>query len=240
MIYLPNLPTTWNSKTYQEYINYLKSISEPEYKEFHSKLCFTKYEILGIRVPKLRSIAKQISKTSYQDFLKFCNSNYYEEVFIEGLVISYIKDENIFLNYFNKYLTKIDNWGICDSFCNSLKIVTKNPSKYFALCQELSLSKDEYISRVGLIIILNFFVQEEYLNSIFNILDSITSDKYYVNMAQAWLICELYIKYPQPTEKYLKNNKLNKFTQNKSISKIRESYRISKECKDYLNTLKIK
>jgi 3-methyladenine DNA glycosylase AlkD len=159
---------------------------------------------------------------------------------IEGLLLSYIKDEITFDKYFNKFITKIDNWGICDSFCNSVDIVKNNPTKYFNLCKELSLSKEEFISRVGLIIILNYFIKEEYLKDIFNTLDSITSDKYYINMAQAWLICELYIYYPQETENYLKKNKLNKFTHNKSISKIRESYRISKEKKDYLNTLKRK
>lgn len=234
------LPTTWNNKTYQEYINYLISIKEEKYKQFHSKLCFTKYEILGIRLPIIRKIVKQISKTNYEDFLKLTKSNYYEEVMIEGLVISNIKEEQLFNKYFNKYITKIDNWGICDSFCNSLDIVTKNPSKYFNLCKELSLSNEEFISRVGLIIILNYYVKEEYLQDIFNILDSIISDKYYINMAQAWLICELYIYYPQVTENYLKKNKLNKFTHNKAISKIRESYRISKEKKEYLNTLKRK
>ena len=234
------LPTTWTNKTYQEYLDYLISIKEEKYKEFHSKLCFTKYEILGIRLPIIRNISKQISKTNYQDFLKYTDSKYYEEVLIEGLVISTIKEETIFDKYFNKYITKIDNWGICDSFCNSLNIVTKNPSKYFNICKELSLSQEEFISRVGLIIILNYFIKEEYLKEIFNILDSINSNKYYVNMAEAWLICELYIYYPQQTEECLKNNKLNNFTHNKSISKIRESYRISKETKDYLNTLKRK
>ena len=234
------IPTIWTKETYQEYINYLISIKEDKYKEFHSKLCFTKYKILGIRLPIIRKISKQISNTNYKDFLKYTKSKYYEEVMIEGLVISTIKDELIFDKYFTKYINKIDNWGICDSFCNSLNIVNKNPSKYFKLCKELSLSKEEFISRVGLIIILNYFIKKEYLTDIFNILDSIKSDKYYVNMAQAWLICELYIYYPQETKKYLKKNKLNNFTHNKSISKIRESYRISKEVKDYLNTLKRK
>lgn len=234
------IPTIWTKETYQEYIKYLITIKEDKYKEFHSKLCFTKYKILGIRLPIIRKISKQISNTNYKDFLKYTKSKYYEEVMIEGLVISTIKDELIFDKYFTKYINKIDNWGICDSFCNSLNIVNKNPSKYFKLCKELSLSKEEFISRVGLIIILNYFIKKEYLTDIFNILDSIKSDKYYVNMAQAWLICELYIYYPQSTEKYLKNNKLNKFTHNKSISKIRESYRISKETKEYLNTLKRK
>ena len=233
-----DIPSTWNRETYQEYINYLISIKEDKYKEFHSKLCSTKYEILGIRLPTIRKIVKQISKTNYEEFLKLTNSKYYEEVMIEGLIIASIKDDTKFEKNFSKYIPKIDNWAICDSFCNSLNIVTKNPLKYFNLCKELSLSKEEFISRVGLIIILNYFVKEEYLEDIFNILDSINSDKYYINMAEAWLLCEIYIYYPQRTEIYLKNNKLNKFTHNKSISKIRESYRISKEKKEYLNTLK--
>lgn len=127
------LPTQWNKRTYQEFLKYLNDISEQNYKEFHSKLCFTKYEILGIRVPILRKIAKQISKTNYQEFLKLCSNTYYEEVFIGCLVISHIKDETIFLKYFNNYLSKIDNWAICDTFCNSLKIVNTNPNKYFNL-----------------------------------------------------------------------------------------------------------
>lgn len=235
-----DLPTIWNKDTYQEYIKYLISIKEDKYKEFHSKLCFTKYEILGIRLPIIRKIVKEISKTNYLEFLNQVESNYYEEVMIEGLLISNIKDEKIFTKYLKKFILKIDNWGICDSFCNSLDIVLTNPTKYFSICKELSLSKEEFISRVGLIVILNYFVKKEYLSDIFVILDCITSDKYYINMAEAWLVCELYIYYPQETEKYLKNNKLNKFTHNKSISKIRESYRISKEQKDYLNTLKRK
>ena len=73
--------TIWNKQTYKEYINYLKSIKEEDYKKFHSKLCFTKYEILGIRVPILRKIAKSISKTNIDEFLNLCNSKYYEEIF---------------------------------------------------------------------------------------------------------------------------------------------------------------
>ena len=230
----------WNKENYKNYIEYLKSISEPKYKEFHSKLCFTKYEILGIRVPKMRKIATDISKTDFENFLQFCKNDYYEEVFIEGLVISNIKDESTFQKYFYNYISKIDNWGICDTFCNSLKIVNKNQKKYFDISKELSLSEEEFISRIGLVLILNFFVKEEYLKDIFLILNSVKSNKYYINMAEAWLICELYIKYPQETEVFLKDNKLNDFTQNKSISKIRDSYRITKETKEYLNTLKRK
>ncbi len=228
----------WTEESYYNYLNYLKSLADNKYKNFQQKLCTTKYEILGIKIPLLRKIAKEISKTNYLEFLKLCKNTFYEEVLIEGLVIANIKDEKIFIEYFNEYIKKIDNWAICDSFCNSLKIVTKNPLKYFKLAKKLSLNKKEFISRTGLIIILNFYVKEEYLNDIFNTLDKINSNKYYINMAESWLICELYIHYPQETEKYLLNNNLNNFTHNKAISKIKDSYRVSKEQKNYLDTLK--
>jgi hypothetical protein len=59
-------------------------------------------------------------------------------------------------------------------------------------------------------------------------------------MAEAWLICELYIKFKEPTLEFIKNNNLNKFTHNKAISKIHDSYRVSVEEKEYLNSLRRK
>jgi len=231
----------WNKKEYETYIKYLKSLSDSKYREFHKSLTETKYEIIGIRVPIMRHLAKEKLKTDYLTFLKYCKDKYYEEVFIEGQVIAGIKDENIFLEHFYKFLPKIDNWAICDSFCNSLKRMKKDPDKYFPIVKELSLKDQEvFTSRVGLICILNHFIDEKYLKEIFTILDTIKSDEYYLNMAEAWLVCELYTKYPKETTKYLKKNKLNKFTHNKAISKIHDSYRISKEEKEYLNTLKRK
>lgn len=234
------IPTIWNAKTYQEYIKYLESLKDQKYKDFQGKLIFTKYEMLGIRIPKLRNIAKQISKTDISSFLKLTQNKYYEEIMINGFVVASIKDENIFDEYFLKHIKFIDDWSLCDSFCNSIKQVYQDKDKYFTMSMELSLSNEEFISRVGLITILSHFVEQQYIKEIFKLLNNIKSDKYYVNMAEAWLVCELYIKFPKPTEKFIKNNKLNKFTHNKAISKIRESYRISKEDKDYLNTLKRK
>jgi 3-methyladenine DNA glycosylase AlkD len=194
--------------------------------------------MLGIRLPILRKIARDISKTNIEEFLKLSNDTYYEEVMLQGLVISHIEDEQVFYNYFKKYINKIDNWAICDSFCNSIKIVKKYEDKYFKEAVKLSLSEKEFISRVGLIILLNHFIKEENLEKIFDTLNKIKTDKYYVNMAEAWLVCEIYTKYPKQTLKFIKNNNLNKFTQNKSISKIHDSYRVSVKEKEYLKTLK--
>ena len=95
----------------------------------------------------------------------------------------------------------------------------------------MSTNEDEFISRIGLILILNHFINENNLESIFSILDSINSNKYYTNMAEAWLVCDLYIKFPRQTLEFIKHNNLNTFTQNKAISKIHDSYRVRAEDK---------
>ena len=229
-----------NKNNYDEFIKYLFSLKDDKYKEFHSSLVLnSKYEMIGIRVPIMKNIAKAISKEiDIEEFLKISKDKYYEEVMIQGLLISHIKDEKIFDKYFNNHIKKIDNWALCDTFCSSINIVEKYEDKYFNQALELSLNNKEFISRVGLVLILDHFINKDNLNKIYEVLNKIDSDLFYINMAEAWLVCELYIKYPKETKEFLKDNKLNKFTQNKSISKIHDSYRVSKEEKDYLNKLR--
>lgn len=229
----------WNKETYKSFVDWLQSQKDEKYKEFHSSLVLnSKYEMIGIRVPIMRQIAKEISKTNKEEFLKYAQDKYYEEVFIQGIVISSIKEESVFYDYFKEFIKKIDNWAICDSFCNSIKIVEKYEDKYFKESIKLALNNQEFLSRVGLITILNHFISEKNLDTIFDTLNKIDSDKFYINMAEAWLICEIYIKFPDKTKEFLKDNKLNKFTQNKAISKIHDSFRVSKADKDYLNKLR--
>ena len=231
----------WNKESYKEFINYLKSIKEDKYKEFHQSLVLnSKYEMLGIRLPIMRKIAKEISKSNIEEFLNISENNYYEEIMIQGLVISNIKDEKLFYKYHLKHIKKIDNWALCDTYCNSIKIVKKYEEKYFKESLKMSLNNDEFISRTGLIMILSHFINKNNLENIFAILNKIESDKYYVNMAQAWLLCEMFIKYREETLKFLEKNNLNKFTINKTISKIHDSYRVSKEDKELLNKYHIK
>ena len=142
MLILENLTTkTWNKECYKEFINYLISLKDEKYKEFHSSLVLnSKYEMIGIRVPIMREVAKNIAKSNIEEFLKYSQNKYYEEIMIQGLVISHIKDEKTFYNYFKKYIIKIDNWALCDSFCSSIKIVRKHEEKYFKEAIKLSLN----------------------------------------------------------------------------------------------------
>ena len=225
----------WNENEYKAFVKYLLSLQDLKYKEFNSSIVLnSKYEMIGVRLPLMRDIAKKIAKSNILEFLKYAKDEFYEEIMIQGFVISYIKDEEIFYKYFKEHIKKIDNWALCDSFCSSIKIIRKYEEKYFNESIKLSLSKEEFISRVGLVIILNHFINQNNLEIILDTLNKIKSEKFYINMAEAWLICEIYTNFPERVKVFLENNNLNKFTQNKSISKINDSFRVSKEEKELL------
>ena len=232
------LNNTWDEVQYNKLINYLNNIGEEKYKDFNSKLVLTKYKMYGIKVPILRDIAKKISKTNIISFLDIVKSNSYEEVMIEGIVISYIKEVDLCVKYFNKFINKIDNWAICDTCISSMKIVNKNKELFLKQIKKYIKSKNEYVVRVGVVLLLNYYIEDSYIDLVFDIINSINRDNYYINMAIAWLVSVCFVKYRNKTFKYLNDNKLNRFTYNKSIQKIIESYRVRLEDKEILRSMK--
>lgn len=230
----------WNKKTYKEFVKYLESLRNEKNSLFGQKLIKTKYEILGLKTPDMKNIIKDILKGDYEGFLKVVEHNYYEEIVIHGGIINNYKFDGEYFTLLENYLPYIDNWATCDVFCYKNKYSQINKDKNFNYFLSLAKDKREYYSRLGLIMILGNFVLDEYIDKILELIDGIESDLYYVNMAQAWLLCDCYIKAKDKTSKYLLKNKLNKFTFNKAISKMCDSYRVTKEDKEYLKTLRRK
>lgn len=229
----------WTKKLYSEFKKYLKSQKEAKkFLDFSQKSISTNYKMIGIKIPVLRKIASKIATTDIISFLNVAEDNTYEEVLIQGLVISYIKDVDIMLSYFDKFILKIDNWAICDACISSMKIVKKNKKLFFTRIKQYLKSQEEFVVRVGVVLLLDYYIDDYYIDKIFTLVDSINRDEYYINMAIAWLISECFVNQKEKTYKYLKNNHLNKFTYNKAIQKIIESLRVSKEDKDILRTLK--
>lgn len=210
-----------------------------KYKKFHSSLCPNIDKIIGVRMPELREMAKKISIQNYVKFLNEGQEEYYEELVLKGLVIGYanISIEET-LKYLKKFVPKINSWAVCDTTCSNLKITKKYMSEMWEFLKQYLVSKNEYEIRFVIVMYLNYYLTDEYIDEILQEIDKIKNDDYYVKMAIAWLISFAYIKQKDKTEKYLQENNLDKFTQNKAIQKICESYRVKKEDKDMLRMLK--
>lgn len=217
----------------------LETLKESEYQKFTASLLPGVESILGVRLPKLRQIAKKLAKDDWKEYLKEAKDDSMEEIMLQGMTLGYAKgnlqDKEEFLRIF---IAKIDNWSVCDSCCNSIKIAKEQPEEMWEFLQEYLHSEKEFEIRFALVQFLNYYVNEEYLQRVLAEIDKISSKAYYVEMAQAWAVSICYREFPKETEPFLKQNHLNDFTHNKALQKITESLKVSKEQKAYIRRLK--
>ena len=224
----------------EEIINELKCIADEEYRIFHSGLCPGTENILGVRVPNLRKFAKKLAKQEGFEVLSTLKDEFYEEVMLQGLLIG-ILDMNLEnrLKYLEEFIPKIDNWAVCDITCAGLKFTNKNKEKVWEFLKPYINSSKEFEIRFGIIMLLDYFITDEYVDSVISILNNTLCNTYYVRMAVAWTISVIYVKYKEKTIEFLKgNNNLDDETYNKALQKIIESNRVPKSEKNAIRKLK--
>ena len=149
---------------------------------------------------------------------------------------------NELIIYINDYIKFIDNWAMVDSIVSNLKVFKKYEKEVFELAKNYINSKEEFEIRFGYCILLSYYIcayKEQYIDAIFSLCNK-SHPMYYVQMMVAWLLSISYIKFKEKTYQFLLSNKLDNFTFNKTISKICDSYRISKEEKQQLKYLRRK
>ena len=223
--------------------NKLFEMQEKKYQKFNSNLCPGINNIIGIRTPILRNYAKELLKQfETKKLLNNIGNEYFEEIMLQGMIIGLSKEKDIsqIFKYIEKVVPKVDNWAVCDIFCGGLKIINKYPNKFWEFIQKYLDSDKEFEIRFGVVIILGYYIKEEYIQEIFKICDKIESKEYYVQMAIAWTLSICLVKHYNETLKYLKSKecKLDNFTYNKSIQKAIESFRVPDERKNILRKMK--
>lgn len=219
----------------------LLELKDEEYGKFQKKLCpDTNLEIIGIRIPKLRNLAKELAEEDYKYYLKSIENKYFEEILLEGLIIGYCKvDIYEKLELIKEFVPKIDSWSITDTFCPTLKIKEKDLEKVWNFIMPYLKSNKEFEVRFAIIMMLGYYITDQYVDEVIECLDKVDNEGYYAKMAVTWTLAEIGIKYYDKLIKYLKgNNKLDTFTYNKTLQKLRESYRISSEQKEELKKMK--
>jgi 3-methyladenine DNA glycosylase AlkD len=219
----------------------LIELSEPEYKAFTSKLLPGITNIMGVRLPNLRKMAKQIAKEDWRTYLNEASNDSYEEIMLQGMVIGFAHTNfGELVKHIETFVPKIDNWSVCDSFCCGLKITKKYPKEMWDFIQTYLNDSREYLIRFGAVMLLNYYISEEYIDEALLLLDNIKSEAYYVKMGVAWAISMYYVKLPENTMLYLQNNRLDDFTYNKTLQKITESLKVDKETKNLIRSMKRK
>ena len=209
------------------------------YREFNSKLIpnIDKETMIGVRIPDIRKIEKTLSIEEKEEFLLKLPHKYFEENMLHGIIISNMKDYNKVITNLEKFLPYVDNWAVCDSI--SPKIFKKNREKAIVNVLSWIKSNHTYVCRFGIGMIMQLYLEDEYFKkSYLDIIAEIKTEDYYINMMRAWTFQVALVKKWKEAIKYIEKGLLDEFTHNKTISKSCDSYKIEKEKKEYLKTLR--
>lgn len=211
----------------------LQELAEPEYRDFHAHLLPGVENIMGVRVPAMRKLAKKAARQDWRAYLADPSDDTYEEIMVQGMVIGYAKMETAErVSHLNEFVPKIDNWAVCDCCVSTCKFMAKDQELWFEYLLGQIETGTEFRIRFGAVALMDYFVSEEWIDRVLAVYDKIRHEGYYVKMAVAWGISVCYVKFPEKVRAMLKDNHLDDFTQNKAIQKIRESYRVSREDKE--------
>lgn len=219
----------------------LAEMAEPAFRDFSAALVPGCGEMLGVRLPALRRFAKELAGNGGHPGLPLPADACFEEVMLLGMVIGAAKMPlEKRLEAAAAFIPFIDNWSVCDSFCAGLKAARKEQAAFFQFLVPYLESEKCYEARFGLVMLLDWFINDTYIDRTLERLAAFRHPDYYAQMAAAWAISIAYIKFPQKTLPLLVKNGLDDFTHNKAIQKIRESRRVSAADKEKLLTLKRK
>ena len=227
--------------TNEEIREYLQEHAEEKFQKFTSGLIPGTDPILGVRLPEIRKLARQLAREDWRSYLKEARDDSYEEIILQGFVIGYARgDIEEILSYAKIFIPKIHDWSVNDGFCSTFKIAQKHREKVWDFLMSYCTSPNEFEQRVVAVMLMDHFLVDEYIDRVLAVWDQLKHEGYYCKMGVAWGVATAYVKFPKETHAFLLNNHLDDFTYNKAIQKMIESYRISPEEKEMLRTMKRK
>lgn len=212
--------------------DFLRKNEDKKNAIFQRRILVTDKYIYGLKTGVLEEYAKELVKRRVN--IEDLPLDSFEEVLLAGMVLARSKmSKQDKIKYLDKLIVYFDNWAHCDMIVSRLKGL-ESEREYF---EKLLLRENPFEKRVGIIYLMCYFVRKNARDGLDQIL-SVKDENYYVKMAQAWTIAEAGIRdfeyifnlLPQIEDKFLRN---------KSISKMCDSFRITKEQKFELKKLRL-
>lgn len=218
----------------------LFSLQDSAYREFQSKLIpnVPAESVIGVRTPELRRLAKEIFKSGdFEGFLSSLPHKYFEENQLHAFIISEIKDFEKCLSETEKFLPFVDNWATCDQ--SSFKAFNNHKAELQKKIKVWIKSNHTYTVRFAIGKLMQLFLDEDFRPEYAELVASVKSEEYYVNMMIAWYFATALSKQYEAAFSFIEQKRLDKWTHNKTIQKACESFRISDERKEILRGYKI-
>lgn len=216
----------------------LSEMADPGYRNFIMPLMPGVNDVVGVRLPQLRRLAREIAQgDDRQAYLGKEDGGCFEERMLRGMVIGYMRCTPVEkLEHVARFVPQIDNWAVCDSFCWTLRREESAPMWQFI--QPYFRSPSEYDVRFAAVMALRNFIDEEHLEALLAIFDGIRHEGYYARMAVAWAVSVAFVRFPERTLEWLRACRLDDWTFNKSLQKIVESLRVDDAAKRVVRSMK--
>lgn len=209
------------------------------YRDFHAKLIPTidKNSIIGVRIPELRKLARQVAGTDEaRDFLSQLPHRYYDENNLHAFIIELTRDYDEAMRLTNLFLPHIDNWATCDSF--TPKVFSRHHDELLEAVNTWIVSNHTYTVRYAIRMLMAFFLDERFKPEYAQMVADVKSDEYYIKMMIAWYFATALAKQYDTALGFITSRSLDTWIHNKAIQKAIESYRITNEQKEMLRKLK--
>lgn len=217
--------------------------ADQEYRVFQAKLTPGKdlESMIGVRTPVVRNLAKTYANDPDIDaFLQDLPHSYYDEDNLHGFIIEKTKDFDTCIKQVDEFLEYVDNWATCDMVNPKVFKKPKETEKLLPYIRKWMKSSQTYRIRYGIRCYMSLFLQDLFQIQYAEEVATVKSDEYYVNMMIAWYFATALAKQYDAILPFIEEKRLSKWVHNKTIQKAVESFRITKEQKDYLRTLRIK
>ncbi len=221
-----------------DYRGMLRKSAEPEYAKFISSLTPDHDKVLGVRVPRVREIAKAILRDDWRQILGM-DPEYLEEEMLVGIVIASAPigtAERIEL--IERFLPHVTSWATCDIFCSTMRMPKDDPELLWDYLSSLMGTGSAYPMRLSLVARMSIYKDEKHSRAILEDIETHDNAEYYYRMGAAWAVSVIYVSFPDMVIDLLERGRMEAWTHNKSIQKIRESRRVSAEDKERVRALR--
>lgn len=207
----------------------LFALQDTKYRDFHKGLVpgMPDDYIIGVRMPDLRKLAKEIDPTL---ILASLPHRYYEENQLHAIILSGMKDYKLCLEEIQRFLPFIDNWASCDVL--RPRCFAKHTDELLPFVKRWLNAKHEYTVRFGIGILEAYYLDDAFSKEQLQWVATIDREEYYIRMMQAWYFATALAKQWEATLPIISN--LPGWVRRKTIQKACESFRVSKEHKAIL------
>lgn len=231
---------TWTRQDYLALQAYLQSIGEPELAAFHTKLIPGVQNVVGIRAPVLKKMAKEIAAGNWQQYLTEVDAQTHEELLLQAYVLGFLKtDPQLRIALLEDFLPFVTNWAVCDSLCAGQQAIRREREAFLPWILSLLQNEREYDVRCGVVLLMDHYMTADHIQLLLTHFCKIKREEYYINMAVAWALSICYVQFAQQTVPVLQAGTLSPFVHNKAIQKACESRRVSDADKRMLRSLRI-